>query len=65
MLKMILFLPEVVGMHHPAREPLDPREGWHVGSGIVAGCHHHIVESTIGGQTDLPLLWCVMDHPTN
>ena len=34
-------------MHHPAREPLNPREGWHMGSGIVTGCHHHVVKPII------------------
>ena len=34
-------------MHHPAREPLNPREGWHMGSGIVTRRHHHIIEPTI------------------
>ena len=36
-----------MGVHHPAREPLNPREGWHMGSGIVTRRHHHIVKPVI------------------
>ena len=50
------FLPKVMGMHDPSREPLDPWESWNMGGGIVAGGNNHVVKPTMRSGTSFLFL---------